>query len=141
MVSGGQRIAFLRELIEAAPAGGLSPQRGAAGNLFDNGTMFGNYLWQRFSGGWNGDYQLVYFENYQPKFLPVWLPQGDYQIDLIDPWEMTISPAKVKQFSGPPSYSYDMPGAAAATHEIELPGVSRMAIRILKIWRDRDAHG
>lgn len=127
-----QRIAFLRAIIEAAPAGGLSPQRGSAGHLFENGTNFGDYLWQRFSGGRNADYQLVYLENYQPKFLPIWLPQGEYQIDLIDPWEMTVSPAKVKGLSGPPSYSYEMPIAAAPTHEIELPGKARMAFRILK---------
>jgi hypothetical protein len=127
-----QRIAFLREIIEAAPPGGLSPQRGSEGHLFENGTGSSHNLWQRFSGGRNGDYQLVYLENYQPKFLPVWLPQGDYQIELIDPWEMTISPALVRLLSGPPSYSYDNPGAVDPTHEIELPGKARMAIRIRK---------
>lgn len=125
-----QRIGFLREIIEAAPQGGLSPQRGSEGHLFENGTMFGGYLWQRFSGGRNGETQLVYLENYQPKFLPIWLPEGDYQIEMINPWEMTISPAKVKKLSEAPSYSYDFPGTIDPTHEIELPGKPRMALRI-----------
>jgi len=59
-----RRIGFLRNIIEAAPKCGLSPQRGLAGHLFDNGTKFGDYLWQRISGGRIGDYQLVYLENY-----------------------------------------------------------------------------
>lgn len=125
-----KRIGFLREIIEAAPPGGLSPQRGSDGHLFENGTMFGHYLWQRFSGGRNGDYRLVYLGNYQPKFLPIWLPAGKYHIDLIDPWEMTLSPARVKSLTEAPSYSYDFPNAVPPTHEVELPGKPRMAIRI-----------
>lgn len=130
-----KRICFLREIIEAAPVGGLSPQRGSAGNLFENRTMFSGYFWSRFSGGRIGDYQLVYLENYQPKLLPVWLPEGEYEIDIIDPWEMTVSPAKVNVLSGPPPYSYILPNAVDPTHEIELPGKPRMAIRITKNGR------
>jgi hypothetical protein len=127
-----KRIGFLREIIESAPEGGLSPQRGSEEHLFDNGTELGHYLWQRFSGGRIGDYQLIYLENYQPKFLPIWLREGGYQIEKIDPWEMTISPAKVKSLNGTPNYSYNIPDANDPTHEIELPGKPRMAIRIMK---------
>ena len=128
-----KRIGFLREIIEAAPEGGLTPQRGSSGNLFENGTMIAGYLLQRFSAGRNGDYQLVYLENYQPKFLPIWLPEGNFQIDVIDPWEMTISPAKVIFLNTSPAYSYPDPNSINPSHEVELPGKPRMAIRILAL--------
>jgi hypothetical protein len=72
----------------------------------------------------------VYLENYQPKLVPLWLPEGDYQIDIIDPWDMTIAPATVHIPGGPMSYLYDFLNADPPTHVVELPGTPRLAIRI-----------
>ncbi len=91
-----------------------------------------NYFSSRFSGGQIGDYYLIYLEKYQPKLLPVWLPEGDYEIDIINPWEMTISPAKVHLISNHASYLYDSLNENPPTYMIELPGKPRMAIRIQK---------
>jgi hypothetical protein len=124
-----KRIGFLREILEQAPAGGLSPQRGADSKLLGD-HPFTNYLWSRYSGGRNGDFYLVYVENYQPKLLPVWLSEGEYEIDIIDTWEMTITPAKVNKLSSSLPYGYDFPDETVLTHEIELPGKPYLAIRI-----------
>ena len=126
-----KRIGFLRQIIEDAPLGGLSPSRGSNRHMFGDHPM-SNYFPMKYSGGQIGDYHLVYLENYQPKLVPVWLPEGEYEIDMIDPWEMTISPAKVNILSGPVSYLYDFLNADPPTHVVELPGKPRMAIRIQK---------
>ena len=126
-----KRIGFLREIIEDAPAGGLSPQRGSDEHIFGNHGM-SSYFPQRYSAGKSGDYYLVYLENYQPKLVPFWLPEGKYEFDIIDSWKMTILPAKVNILSGPESYLYDFLNDNPPTHVIELPGKPRMAIRIQK---------
>ncbi len=123
-----KRIGFLREIIESLPADGLSPLANAETSLF--GPQHAS-RWQKFSGGESGNVQLIYLENYQPTRLPVWLPEGEYEIDVIDTWAMTIEPAVVNKLDGFLSYSYDpKPDAVHPTHEIELPGKPRLAIRI-----------
>jgi hypothetical protein len=133
-----KRIGFLREVVESLPAGGLTPLRGTDTKVFGPRT---EYFWRKFSGGAAGDTQLVYLENYQPKVMLLWLHDGDYEVDLIDTWDMTISPAKMNSLSGLPSYSYDAQSApqqeelrrtTEPSHEIELPGKPRMALRIRK---------
>lgn len=126
-----KRIGFLREFIESAPAGGLSPQHDSDRNVFGESSLK-NYFSSRFSIGQVGDYYLIYLESYQPKLLPVWLPEGDYAFDIINPWEMTISPAKAHIISDPVSYLYDSLNENPPTHVIELPSKPRMAIRIQK---------
>ena len=51
-------------------------------------------MWSRVSGGINGDYGLIYFGEHQPVEWAVGLPMedGEYEIDLIDTWNMTITP-------------------------------------------------
>jgi hypothetical protein len=126
-----KRIGFLREIIEGAPAGGLSPQRNSDERIFGNHGM-SNYFARRYSAGKSGEYYLVYLENYQPTLVPVWLPEGEYEFDIIDTWEMTITPAKVNILSGPESYLYDFLNENLPTHVIELPGKPRRTIRIQK---------
>ncbi len=72
-----QRIAFLRDIIEDMPAGGLKPTKRAPVPI-----------------GINGDYRLVYFGEHQPVEWAVGLPMedGNYDIDVIDTWNMTITP-------------------------------------------------
>lgn len=51
-------------------------------------------MWTRVSGGINGDYRLIYFGEHQPVEWAVGLPMedGEYEIDVIDVWNMTITP-------------------------------------------------
>lgn len=123
-----KRIGFLRQIIEEAPAGGLSPQRGADTGLLPSGL--GNWMWSKYSGGFSGDYNLIYLGEYQPRMVPLWLPaETDYQFDVIDTWEMTITPANVKRLTAPPDYSYSSSGEQP-TYEIQLPGKPHLALRI-----------
>ena len=98
-----KRIAFLRQIIEAAP-GGLTPEIDADTNVFPRPVS--QWLWNRFAGGFNGDYHLLYTAEYQPGTILLWLPPDDaYQFELIDTWEMTIKPAVVRQLDSLPSYA------------------------------------
>lgn len=123
-----KRIGFLRQIIEAAPPGGLTSELGADTGVFPD--RLGRWLWNRFAGGFNGDYHLMYLAEYQPRLLNVWL-DGDYEFDLIDTWEMTITPAVARRLQQAPGYAYPSPHGHA-TYEVELPGKPRMALRIQK---------
>ncbi|MBN1371427.1 MAG: DUF5605 domain-containing protein [Anaerolineaceae bacterium] len=95
------RIAFLREIIEQAP-GGLLPlkqtdgtQPGPAPELFDHPevvrTLIPEGLWNMEAGGYyQTDYFLLYFGMHQPRLRNFNLPEGRFQIDVIDTWNMTI---------------------------------------------------
>jgi hypothetical protein len=97
------RIAFLRSILEEAPAGGLTP-------------LEGQWFWQRISGSSNGNYRLIYFGAHQPKLWSEGFPtEGKYQIDVIDTWNMTITPL-AGTFEGPQT--------------VELPGKARLALRV-----------
>jgi hypothetical protein len=125
-----KRIAFLRHLVEAAP-GGLSPEIDADSGVFPRPVS--QWLWNRYAGGFSGDYHLLYTAEYQPRTLMLWLPPDDsYQFELIDTWEMTITPAVVRKLAAPPSYAYPAPGRPEPTYEVEMPGKIRMALRITK---------
>jgi hypothetical protein len=70
------RIAFLRKIIEAAPAAGLAP-------------IADKYP----AGGVAGQYYLYYLDTHQPAELALNLPAGGaYRADIIDPWAMTVTP-------------------------------------------------
>jgi hypothetical protein len=71
-----KRIAFLRKILEGAPAEGL-----------DNLSTY--YL----GAGQAGRYYLFYFDVNQPAEYEFDLaPGARYRADAIDPWEMTVSP-------------------------------------------------
>ncbi|MGH7246589.1 MAG: DUF5605 domain-containing protein, partial [Pseudomonadota bacterium] len=71
-----RRIAFLRKILEDAPAEGI-----------DNLSTY--YL----AAGRPGRYYLFYFDAYQPAEYTFDLAKGvKYRADIIDPWEMTIAP-------------------------------------------------
>ncbi len=125
-----KRIGFLRSILEDAPPGGLTPQLNAGTGVFPD--RLGHWLWRRYAGGFNGDYHLIYLADYQPCLLNLWLPPDDaYQFDVIDTWEMTITPATVRQLDSPPNYAYASP-AGHPTYEVEMPGKPHMALRIRK---------
>lgn len=80
-----QRIAFLRQLLEEDARDGLTPLGGAT-----------SWPWSRISGAEDGDVRYIYFGEHQPAQWTTGLPKddGNYQVDLIDTWAMTITPAE-----------------------------------------------
>ena len=99
------RIAFLREILEAAP-GGLNA-------LTDQW-----YNW-RMQIGIEGEYYLIYFGVHRPSsWKRLVLPEdAKFQVDVIDTWDMTITSIGV------------MSGAT----DIPLPAKQYIAIRAVKI--------
>lgn len=97
------RIAFLRGILEEAPPGGLTP-------------MEDGWFWPRISGSSNGNYRLIYFGAHQPRLWSEGLPtEGRFQIDVIDTWNMTITPLE---------------GTFEGKTTLELPGLPRLALRV-----------
>ncbi|MEK1896984.1 MAG: DUF5060 domain-containing protein [Rhizobium sp.] len=80
-----KRIGFLRDVLEADVKHGLEPL----------GSV-GEWPWSRVSGvrDGDGDFRLIYFGEHQPVIWSSGLPveSDDYDVDLIDTWEMTITP-------------------------------------------------
>jgi hypothetical protein len=90
------RIAFLRSILEEGP-GGLERI-------------------DQWSAGKEGEYYLFYFGVHQPGIWTFDLPAGrEYQVELIDPWEMTIAPIN---------------GAFEGKFQVELPGKPYQGARI-----------
>lgn len=99
-----ERIKFLRKIVETAPPC-LKPI-----NLFS---------WMPYAAiGIEKEYYLAYFNDSQPRSTIINLPEDSfYSVEIIDTWNMTITPAE-KKFSG---YSL-----------IELPSKPYIALRIVK---------
>jgi hypothetical protein len=97
-----KRIAFLRKILEAAPAEGLN-------------NLSTYYL----GAGQEGRYYLFYFDVNQPAEYEFDLAKGvEYRADLIDPWEMTISPVA---------------GTFSGKFTLKLPGKPFQAVRFQKV--------
>lgn len=89
-----ERIAFLRKVMEEGPADWMKTAE-------------------------EGTYKLVYFGRHQHAFKVLELSQDDsYRIELIDTWQMTITP---------------LPGTFSGSCRVELPGKPFMALRIQKM--------
>ena len=85
------RIAFLRKILDGSPPEGLN-------------NLSTYYL----GAGQEGRYYLFYFDVNQPAEYEFDLAKGvDYRADLIDPWEMAITPV-AGTFSG--KFSLKLPG-------------------------------
>ncbi len=106
------RLAFLRRIIEAAPAPGLFPL--PADHNIRQPIIEGG--WNKVSAGHNGtDYYLLYLGMHQPRFRNFSLPEGSYRIDILDTWNMTIEP-----------FSEHVSGQV----QVELPRKKYLAVRI-----------
>jgi len=98
------RIAFLRQILEESGIDGMDPIK--------NET----WLWNGRVAGKEGEYYLFYFEPHQPSLWT--LPKGGpWLVDVIDTWNMTITPVDGEQ-----------PGEAS----IPLPGKTFHALRVRK---------
>lgn len=95
------RIAFLRSIMEEIPPEGLEPLH-----------------WWAYPAAKSGDrYFLYYLDSHQPRSFSVGLPaEGAYRVDVLDTWEMTITPA----------------GVFEKQVKISLPGKPYLAVRIVK---------
>lgn len=93
------RIAFLRGLVETCPGPGIEPLPGD---------------WDAPLGGCAGAWLLQYYGFNRPRWRCFRLPaDGDFQIEVIDTWNMTRTP---------------VPGVHRGNLRVELPGRSYMAI-------------
>jgi hypothetical protein len=99
------RIAFLKKILETAPAEGLEPIPGH---------------WARKRGaGKVGSYYLFYFGYDQPNKWSFELPtEAKFQAEIIDTWEMTITPVQ---------------GTFSGKFELPLPGKPYQAVRLRKL--------
>ncbi len=71
------------------------------------------------SGGKEGEYYLYYFDINQPAEYEFDLPKtGPYRAEIIDPWEMTITPVT---------------GTFEGRFKLNLPGRPHMAVRIQRV--------
>ncbi|GGG08339.1 DUF5605 domain-containing protein [Paenibacillus abyssi] len=92
-------------------------------NIMQEGPQLGptgiNFKWDAAAGGVDSEYYLVYFGTSRPAFRVLPLPEGvRFSIDLIDTWNMTITPLE-GQFEG--------------TCRVEMPGKPYQALRITKV--------
>lgn len=121
-----KRIGFLRDLLEQDVVNGLEPM-----------ASFGEWPWTRVSGARDGDVSYVYLGEHQPVIWSTGLPKDGtgYDVDIIDTWEMTITPAKKVEAPIPHPTRHGAivrGGKADAAFGVELPGKPYQALRIRK---------
>jgi Domain of unknown function (DUF5605)/Domain of unknown function (DUF5060)/Protein of unknown function (DUF4038) len=100
-----QRIAFLRQVLDAMPEGWIDPLE-----RLNNACQA--------SGGIAGTYILHYFGRHQSASVTFYLPAGEFRAEILDTWEMTITPVE---------------GVFHNQLTIPLPGKPYLAVRIEKI--------
>ena len=81
---------------------------------------------------------FLYFGEHQPTEWTTGLPteDGSYEVDLIDTWAMTVTPAKrIEAFVPHPQRhgSVIRGGKADAAFGVELPGKPYLALRVRKL--------
>ncbi|MCA4133401.1 DUF5605 domain-containing protein [Arthrobacter sp. M4] len=95
------RIGFLRRVLEESPGGRLEPLPGH---------------WDAPSAGIKDRYELIYFGFNQPTYRRFVMPPGiQYEVDVIDTWNMTIE---------------TLPGTFEGRFRVELPGKQYVAVRL-----------
>ncbi len=102
------RLAFLKKIMDEAPETGIDPIE---------------YGWNNWAcSGKEGEYYLYYLGRSRPCERNVKLPvKGKYKIDVIDTWNMTITPAKLSK-------------KTMKDHgNVKLPSRPYMAVRVRKI--------
>ncbi|GES53096.1 hypothetical protein Rhsp01_57090 [Rhizobium sp. NBRC 114257] len=121
-----KRIGFLRDLLEQDVVNGFEPM-----------SSYGEWPWTRVSGARDGDVSYIYLGEHQPVIWSTGLPKDgtDYDVDIIDTWEMTITPAKKVEAPVPHPTRHGAivrGGKADAAFGVELPGKPYQALRIRK---------
>lgn len=121
-----RRIGFLRDLIEQDVRNGLTPLGGT-----------NSWPWSRMSGAEDGDVRFIYFGEHQPAQWTTGLPIDDTpcEVDVIDTWEMTITPAERIEAVVPHPTRHGgivRGGKADAAFGVRLSGKPYLALRIRK---------
>ncbi|MDR1519081.1 MAG: DUF5060 domain-containing protein [Planctomycetota bacterium] len=125
-----KRIKFLRELVEADVKNGLTPL-----------TRADNRAFSRIFAAYDDGVRFIYFGEHQPRQWAIGLPMddGDYDLSLIDIWNMTVTPLEKAPLPVSPALRQTggkvMGGAPEAAFGVILPGEPYLAVRI----RDRKA--
>ena len=97
------RIGFLATIVAESPTGVLDPCPSD---------------WDLPWGGVEGEYLVGYCGFMQPRYRNVRLPAGEFRVDVIDTWAMTVEA---------------LPGTFRDQVEVPLPGRSAMAIRVVRV--------
>ncbi len=123
------RIAFLRRLLEEDGIRGLEPMGHNA-----------EWPWSRISGARDigGRVSWIYLGEHQPDQWTTGLPTDDgrYQVDIIDIWAMTVTPAEqIPAYVTHPTRHGEIirGGVADAAFGVRLPGRPNLALRIRKL--------
>ncbi|WP_417257895.1 DUF5060 domain-containing protein [Celeribacter sp.] len=121
-----KRIKWLREMLEQDVEHGLEPI----------GSYYG-FPWSRISGARDGKdgTTFIYFGEHQPAVWSTGLPTdgGDYDVDVIDTWNMTIEPAKIIEAHVVPVTRHGTlirGGKPDADFAVSLPSKPRLALRV-----------
>ena len=119
------RIAFLLKILEEGPPEGLDPIDVEMFPWFRGGTVT--------LGAKEGEYYLYYLGDHQPGELVMALPAGGpYAIDIIDTWEMRMSPVPGKFMGVPAVKRLDKPWRWDGMVTIKMPRKPYQALRIRK---------
>ncbi len=122
------RIAFLRKIIEEDVKDGLTPFE----ELDDVRS------WRPVGGARDGDVTFIYLGEHRPVIWSLGLPAvsnnwDDWDVDIIDTWNMTVTPAKKTEAHVPVATRHGhitRGGKPDAAFGIELPGKPWLAIRV-----------
>ena len=122
-----ERIAFLRRLVEEDVRNGLTP--------FEEVDSV--RAWRDVGAARDGDVTYIYLGDHRPVVWSLGLPQeeGDWEVDVIDTWNMTVTPAKRVPAPVPVETRHGnmtRGGKADAAFGIELPGKPYLAVRVRK---------
>ena len=129
-----QRIGFLRKLIEEDVRVGLTPL-----------TSRERWEFARVSAAQEDDLLYLYFGEHQPREWAVGLPMqdGDYEIDLIDTWEMVVTQIGKRPLPASPALRQRngvvTGGTPEAAFGITLPGKPYQAVRVRPAERSSTA--
>ena len=118
-----KRIKWMRDLLEKDVTNGLEPL-----GPEDKSP------WSRLSGACDKNVTYVYFGEHQPAIWTTGLPteDGDYDVDLIDIWEMTVTPLEKVEAPRGHSIRHGEIATSAepdAAFAVKLPGKPYLAIR------------
>ncbi|KZM49776.1 DUF5060 domain-containing protein [Labrenzia sp. OB1] len=120
-----ERIAFLRKIIEEDVSEGLTP--------VDEIPGFRSH--RLVASSKEGDLTYIYLGEHRPVVLSTGLPMedGDYEIDIIDGWNMTITPGKKVPAPVPVATRHGAitrGGKPDAAFGVELPGNPYLCVRV-----------
>lgn len=127
-----ERIAFLRKIVEEDATHGLTP--------FEEIDHL--RAWRSLGVSRDGDVTYIYFGEHRPVIWSLGLPveDGDWEVDVIDTWNMTITPAKRVPAPVPVAIKHaerTVGGKADAAFGIELPGKPKLCVRVRPIRKHR----